>query len=252
MDSQKIKKRYFIKLSYDGTNYHGWQKQANTTATVQQEVEAALIKLIRLEEGIMGCGRTDAGVHARGYVAHFDSDEIDIKHVVYKLNIMLPSDIVILDIEEVKEDLHARFHATSRSYVYHFKRKKNPFDNRFKWRYSFGEQFDLKLLAAAAELIKKYDHFDTFCKLGSDNKSTKCIIEECYWKYDERNDTYSLYITANRFLRGMIRLIVGMCVNVMRGKLTLNEVKEALDKQEKLKLNYSVPANGLCLYNIKY
>lgn len=242
--------RYFIKLSYKGNNYHGWQAQPQENAmTIQTTLARAFKILLRDEIEIVGCGRTDTGVHAINYVAHFDSFIPFIApDLVYKLNKILPQDIAIHEIIEVAQDAHARFDAISRSYTYQLHTSKTPFCERsFYYTYDIP---DIDRLNQASQLIVGFTDFTTFCKLPTDTKTKICRVQESYWTV--HNQSYVYKIKADRFLRGMIRLIVGMCLNVDRGKLTLEEVQYALENQKRLKLDWSVPAVGLTLCDIKY
>jgi len=242
--------RYFIRLSYCGTKYNGWQGQPHVgTSCVQPTIEKALHQFLRTEVAIMGCGRTDTGVHAMDYYAHFDHGGIpDIPHLVYRLNKILPNDIAIHDIISVHDDAHARFDAISRSYIYHLHTAKTPFSpNSFFYHYGAP---DIVILNKAASILTEFTDFSTFCKLHTDVNTMNCKITESRWI--KKGDAYEYHITSDRFLRGMIRLIVGMCLNVDRGKLTIEEVRSALLKKERTGHDWSVPAEGLFLHSIKY
>lgn len=244
--------RYFIRLSYNGANYHGWQYQPNAI-TVQETLEEAFFTLLRYKVEIAGCGRTDKGVHASDYVAHCDLREIpENMDIVFKLNCILPSDIAIKEMFEVKEDFHARFLATSRSYHYYICQSKNPFAQHMAYEYKNG--LDLQTLNKIAMIFTEFQEFKPFCKVGSDNKGYTCYVKESYWEELSFNGyTYIRYtITANRFLRGMIRLIVGAHINVLRGKYTIEDLIDILKQQTSLPIAWSVPADGLYLTNILY
>src|SRR5690606_1332518 len=196
-----------------------------TKNTIQEIIEREVGKIVPLESGIMGCGRTDAGVHAQHFSAHMTTlDEIDTELIVFKLSKMLPPDIAVHSILKVEDNFHARFSAIRRSYVYHVRLKNDPMDNRFKWVYPYKDSFDLEKLNEAADLILDYEDFTTFSKVGGAPSSNICLLERSVWEYDPATVTYSYYVTANRFLRGMIRLIVGMCINYMEGKISLEHV----------------------------
>lgn len=242
--------RYFIRLSYDGTRYNGWQSQPfDNTITLQTTIEEAMTTLLRSEISIVGCGRTDTGVHAKNYVAHFDFEDIeDTDTLVYRLNKMLPSDIAIHDVFRVKDGAHARFDALSRTYNYRLHTRKSPFKT-FSFFYFYGIP-DLDILNSAASIILEYEEFYTFAKSHSDVTNYRCAIKECQWKR-EGND-FVFTITSDRFLRGMVRLITGMCLLVARGKLSLDEVRRALDAQTRLTQSWSVPATGLMMTEIVY
>jgi tRNA pseudouridine38-40 synthase len=230
--------------------YNGWQNQPHEgTATIQNEIEKSLSLLLRSPIGIIGCGRTDTGVHASNYFAHFDSEPLaDIGTLIHRLNRMLPDDIVIHDILPMSDTAHARFDAISRSYIYTLHTSKSPFAfNSFYYTY---EKPDLLLLNQAAGLMTEFEDFTTFCKLNSDVRTMICKISESYW--EQNGDQYVYRITADRFLRGMIRLIVGMCLNVSRGKLSPDEVREAIRNKQRTGQDWSVPASGLMLCDIRY
>lgn len=243
--------RYFIRLSYCGTAYNGWQNQPHVgTVTVQDVLEKAMSTYLRTTIQLTGCGRTDTGVHARDYYAHFDVETqiTDTKLFVYRVNKILPADIAVHDAFVVQDDAHARFDAMSRSYEYHLHTSKSPFlVHSMYYPYDIN---DFDLLNQAAALISEYQDFTTFCKLHSDAKTMNCRITESYWIKNE--NTYIYRITSDRFLRGMIRLIVGMCLNVSSGKLTIDEVREAMEARKRTGHDWSVPAVGLVLCDIKY
>lgn len=247
------KERYKCIIDYDGTDFFGWQKQAGGVRTVQSDIESTLSKLLREQVEVTGCGRTDSGVHARGYAFHFDAsiDEADLSYILYKMNKILDRDVVVHELSLVDSDFHTRFLATSRSYLYKMYTGKRPFEDAFSFEYPYkASDLDLnKLNEAAAILIGKMD-FTPFCKTGSDVGTHICAVRTSYWESNEFGLHY--HITADRFLRGMIRLIVGMCINVSRGKLKTGEVEEALKNQERLTLDWSVPAKGLTLLDIEY
>jgi tRNA pseudouridine38-40 synthase len=199
---------------------------------------------------IVGCGRTDAGVHAKDYVAHFDFEgQIDTDLFEYKLNRIVPEDICIHEIASVATSAHARFDAISRSYQYKLHIRKDPFAlHSFHYRYA--EEIDIESLNLASSLLYEHNDFFPFCKANSDNKTNICSITRAHWTQDGHSFTFD--ISADRFLRGMIRLIVGMCLNVSRNRLTIGEVSEALANQTRLKEDWSVPAHGLVLLDIVY
>jgi len=240
--------RYFIKLSYIGTAYNGWQKQPHSK-TVQQTLEETLYTFLRFPIELTGCGRTDTGVHARDYIAHFDAPHLlNISEIPYKANKILPLDIAIHDIYQVQKSAHARFDAISRSYEYKLHIEKNPFAHEsYYYRYDVPS---IEKLNEAAQILLEYHDFYTFCKENTDVKTTLCQISECFWT--EKDGHYLFKITADRFLRGMIRMIVGMCLDICRNHLLIEEVKTALSKKERLERHWSVPAEGLTLCDIQY
>lgn len=243
--------RYFAELAYKGTNYNGWQRQPNAPS-VQQTIEDAFSTILRTPITITGCGRTDTGVHASQYFIHFDTDESFPKSFEKRINKYLPDDIAIYRIFEVDEKAHTRFDASYRAYEYHLIFDKNPFLIESAYRFPFGEKLDFEKLQSAAKLLLVYDAFFPFCKTKSDAKTMFCDLQRAEWIWKEEGKYLVFHIAANRFLRGMVRLIVGMCLNVGIGKLSLEEVKDAMENQTRLKKSYSVPPNGLFLSEIRY
>ncbi len=243
--------RYFAELSYKGTNYSGWQRQPNAIS-VQQIIEEALSTILRTRIVITGCGRTDAGVHASQYFIHFDFEGEMLDSLTKRLNKYLPADIAISRIFDVDEKAHTRFDANFRAYEYHVIFDKDPFMTDSAFYFPFGKQLDFKLMQEAASILLKYDSFFPFCKTNSDAKTMFCKIERSEWVWEKEGKHLVFHIAANRFLRGMVRLIVGMCLNVGIGKVKIEELIEAMDKQERLKKSYSVPPNGLFLSEIRY
>ncbi len=241
--------RYFASISYKGTRYNGWQRQPNDT-TVQETIEKAFKTLFREEVLVTGCGRTDTGVHALEYVLHFDANGGLPDKMLNRLNKMLPKDIAFHWIKEVADEAHARFDASHRAYSYHIVPGKDPFATDTAFFYPFFHKVDQQKMQKAAALLKKYNEFFTFCKSKTQVKTMACDIYRSEWIFTEKEMVY--HISANRFLRGMIRMVVGMCLNVGLGKLTLEEVEEALQKQERLRKSYSVPPQGLFLRDIRY
>lgn len=244
--------RYFIKLAYNGTRFHGWQTQPNAV-TIQAVIEEKLSLLLRKQIAIVGCGRTDTGVHAKEYYAHFDFENDFPKNFLHRLNLILPKGIVIYDIFEVANEKHARFDAYHRSYEYHICFDKNPFEIETVWVYPYREELlDLKKMQAAAAMLMEFEDFNTFCKTNTDVKTTLCTMKRSEWVFDETNRRLVFHISANRFLRGMVRLIVGMSVNVGSGKISLSQLRQALEEKRPLKLNHSAPPQGLFLTDIRY
>ena len=242
--------RYFARIKYNGTHFHGWQSQKNTPETVQGKIESALAVFLPHNPEIVGCGRTDTGVHASDYFFHFDVDDFDPGLIKYKLNSILPKSIVVNHIIPVHEDAHTRFDATLRAYEYHLLESRDPFREFTSYHLPTLNRFDFNDFQAAAALISRYEYFEAFCKNGSDEKTKKCTIFKSEW---ERADNGFVYkIEANRFLRGMIRMIVGMCINVAKGQVTLEEVEKALETRSRLGKDWSVPARGLFLSKIEY
>ncbi|MEN0007024.1 MAG: tRNA pseudouridine(38-40) synthase TruA [Bacteroidota bacterium] len=244
--------RYFARLAYKGTHYFGWQRQPNAIS-VQEVIEDALSTILRQPTAVTGCGRTDTGVHAKDYYLHFDSKDKLPDSFCHRLNKLLPKDIAFYELIEVDADAHARYDATYRSYEYHIVGRKSPFTIDTAFYYYFLPQVDSERMQAAAQLLLDYEDFFPFCKTNTDSKTMKCQLFQSTWEQkDEAGQHLVFHIAANRFLRGMVRLIVGMCLNVGLGKTTLAEVQQALEQQERLKRSWSVPPEGLYLNAITY
>lgn len=250
--------RYFAELSYKGTIFNGWQRQPNAPS-VQQTIEEAFSKILRTPIVIMGCGRTDTGVHASQFFIHFDLEPEQIKtqkdfpnSFINRLNKVLPPEVAFYKIIEVTESAHVRFDAELRAYEYHLIFDKNPFLKDSAFCVPHGKQLDIQKMKTAASLLLQYDSFFTFCKTKSDTKTMFCDLRRSEWIWEKEGNHLVFHISANRFLRGMVRLIVGMCLNVGVGKVSIAEVKYALDNQERLKRSYSVPPQGLFLSEVKY
>ena len=242
--------RYFIHLAYDGTRYHGWQIQPNGIS-VEGEIELRLSTLLRQPIDIVGAGRTDAGVHARHMVAHFDfEDGCDTKQLCYRLNRMMPPDICIYKIEKVADDLHARFSATSRTYHYYISTKRNPFNRQYTWLCHY--DLDFELMNQAAEILLEYKDFASFCKSHTDVKTTLCNIIEAKWIKDDDEGCYYFRIKANRFLRNMVRAVVGTLVEVGRHRLSLDDFRNVIEGKKRTMAGESMPANALFLEKIEY
>ena len=241
--------RYFVTLSYDGTRYHGWQIQPNGDS-IQERLQGALSTLLRAEIAVTGAGRTDAGVHARMMVAHFDYEgELDGKQFCYKLNRLLPYDIAVQQVEQVADDLHARFSATSRTYHYYVHTVKDPFSRAYSCELHY--PLDFKLMNEAARMLLKYEDFGAFCKSGADVKTTLCQVTAAEWHQTSPSSWY-FEITANRFLRNMVRAVVGTLVDVGRGRLTLEEFQKVIEGKQRSDAGESMPGNALFLEKIEY
>jgi len=243
--------RYFSELAYKGTNYSGWQRQPNAPS-VQQAIEEAMATILGQPIEVVGCGRTDAGVHARQYFLHFDIEGDFPNEFLRRLNKLLPDDIAIRRIYEVKPEAHARFDAVRRSYEYHLVFDKSPFEAQTAWHFPFSEKLDFGKMQTAAALLLRYREFQPFCKSNTDVHTMECSMYHSEWDLDQNARRMVYHISANRFLRGMVRLIVGMSLNVGMGKVELEEVKDALDRQVLLKKSWSVPAEGLFLTEVNY
>ena len=253
--------RYFLRLSYNGTNFHGWQIQPNAIS-VQQVLEESLSTIFRREIDITGAGRTDTGVHAAEMYAHFDIDfPINEKEKkVVSLNRLIGKDISIYDILEVEDDAHARFDAVSRTYKYFITYQKNPF--LYPFSFFSHRKFDIDKMNEACEILKSTSDFTSFAKLHSDNKTNICKVSMAKWDIMDfgKSDSYPsipfsgivFTITADRFLRNMVRAIVGTLVEVGCGKITLKDFSEIIDSQDRCAAGNSMPAEGLFLWKIKY
>lgn len=241
--------RYFICLSYDGSNYHGWQVQPNAP-TVQEKLESALSLLMRTPISVTGAGRTDTGVNASTMVAHADfSEEIDCKQIAYRLNKILPPDIAIHYIRRVKDSAHARFDATSRRYRYYVSTAKNPFNRRYTCRLT-GE-IDFDAMNEAAAVLPEYTDFTSFSKLHTDTKTNNCKIAYARWSRLSA-DEWVFEIEADRFLRNMVRAIVGTLLMIGRGKIAKEQIREIIEKKLRSEAGDSAPAQALFLEEVKY
>lgn len=241
--------RYFITFSYDGTAYHGWQIQPHSVS-VQEELQKALSTLLRKPMEVVGAGRTDTGVHARKMVAHFDSEsELECSQLVYKLNKLLPRDIAVQQIERVEEDMHARFSAKSRTYHYYVHLDKNPFLRSYSWQVYGNPDFDLMNRAAA--VLMEYTDFTSFSKVNTDTKTNDCTITEAHWDRVGEGQ-WRFTITANRFLRNMVRAIVGTLMEVGRGRMSIEQLRNVVDVKDRCRAGDSVPGNALFLVEVKY
>lgn len=240
--------RYFITFSYDGTAYHGWQIQPHSIS-VQEELQKALSTLLRQPIEVIGAGRTDTGVHARMMVAHFDFGEVDCHQLVYKLNKILPKDIAVQQVERMADDMHARFSAKSRTYHYYVHLAKNPFLRAYSWQV-YGA-LDFALMNQAAQILMEYRDFTSFSKVNTDTKTNDCTITEAHWDRVE-GDQWRFTISANRFLRNMVRAIVGTLVEVGRGRMTIEQLRQVIEAKDRCRAGDSVPGNALFLVEVKY
>lgn len=248
----KVPHRYFIKLSYAGTAYHGWQVQENTRNTVQQVLNDALSLLLRETIEVTGCGRTDTGVHAREFYAHFDSEKNDLhneeEHWIYKLNSYLPADISLQRIISVNEEAHARFSATSRTYEYIISTKKDPFTQQWAWQQ--WKKMDVEKMNEAAALLFKYEDFSAFSKSNTQVKTNNCTIMHAAWEV--KGEQLIFTIKANRFLRNMVRAVVGTLTEVGIGKMSIEQFKAVIEGKSRSDAGASVPACGLYLTRVEY
>jgi len=243
--------RYFIHLAYNGKPFHGWQLQENAP-TVQQFVNTGLQNLLKVDINVTGCGRTDTGVHARNFYAHFDSDRKmngnELSDLCFKLNRFLPLEIVVFQIRPVRENAHARFDALSRTYKYYISRRKNPFKDDFSY-YLYGE-LDVELMNEAAQEMMLYHDFTSFSKLHTQTKTNHCKITEARWEAEEHDLVFT--ISADRFLRNMVRSIVGTSIDVGQHKISIKDFKNIIEKKNRSDAGYSVPAKGLFLQTVEY
>lgn len=241
--------RYFIQLSYDGTNYHGWQVQQNASS-VQEEIEKALAVICRESTEVVGAGRTDTGVHAVFYIAHFDSslESLDEEKTVFRLNCLLPDDIAVQKIYKVRPDAHARFDATYREYKYYISRNKDPFTSKYAEREN--RDLNLDLMNDAAQTLFDYTDFTSFSKLGSDVKTNNCRIFKAVW--EDMGDHLIFTVRADRFLRNMVRAIVGTLLEVGLEKKSVQDFRAVIEKKDRSSAGASVAAKGLFLVDIGY
>ena len=245
--NQFLKMRYFIDISYDGSNYHGWQIQPNAD-TVQHQINLAFSTILNEEINVLGAGRTDTGVHAKKMIAHFDTNQtIDFVKFKYRINGFLKNDISLNDIYKVKEDAHARFSAISRTYEYRVSRTKNPFSVN---SYFLIRDLDFQSMKKACKFLHGNHDYTSFAKLHSENNTNNCEVFIANWKEDENLLIFT--IKANRFLRNMVRAIVGTLIEIGEGKISFSDIETILMSKDRAKAGYSVPANGLSLIDIEY
>ena len=253
--------RYFIHLSFDGSRYHGWQIQPNGIS-VEGELERCLSTLLSAPIDVVGAGRTDAGVHARHMVAHFDAPDgagtlvADTSQLAYKLNRMLPPDIRISSIEEVADDMHARFSAKWRTYHYYLSLTPTPFNRHYTWLCHYN--LDFPLMNEAASLLMQYDDFACFCKSHTDVKTTLCNVVQAEWIKIPSHPPivncpdWVFVIKANRFLRNMVRAVVGTLVEVGRHRMSLEQFRSVIEGKSRCQAGESMPGNALFLEKIEY
>lgn len=241
--------RYFIELSYKGKNYHGWQVQPNDIS-VQETVTKALSTILRKEVDIIGAGRTDAGVHAMQLFAHFDFEKsLDEDHITKKINAFLPEDIVVEKVFLVSDSAHARFDATSRSYEYRIWLGRNPFLVDFTWQL-YQKKLDINKMNQAASILLEYTNFKCFSKSKTDVRTYNCNISKAKWI--KMNNELTFYVTADRFLRNMVRAIVGTLIEVGSGKKSIEDFIAILKSEDRRNAGFSAPPQGLFLSEITY
>ncbi|MTG98127.1 tRNA pseudouridine(38-40) synthase TruA [Myroides sp. BIT-d1] len=241
--------RYFLEFSYNGTHYHGWQLQPNAK-TVQETLTRAISTLLRTPIELIGAGRTDAGVHAKQMFAHFDYEaDFDKNSLIQKMNSFLPEDIVVYNIHPVDDQAHARFDATARTYEYHIHLYKDAFCNSQSF-YHF-KPLNVDLMNEAAKVLFEYEDFECFSKTHTDVFTFNCTIYQAEWKLIDHNRLV-FTISANRFLRNMVRAIVGTMVNVGLEKITVNDVRKIIESKNRGQAGFSVPGKGLFLTKVSY
>lgn len=242
--------RYFLRIAYDGTNFHGWQRQPNAIS-VQETIEDALSLIMRENVSIVGAGRTDTGVHATEMYAHFDGPEfIDRLRLLGSLNRLIGKEISITGIKEVVQEAHARFDALSRRYKYCISIGKDPFYSRFS--HEMQRLPDVELMNKAANILLQTEDFTSFAKLHSDAKTNLCKVTEAVWHFDKSGEKLFFTITANRFLRNMVRAVVGTLLEVGTKKISIEQFKEIINKKDRCEAGMSMPAKGLFLTKIVY
>lgn len=242
--------RYFIKLDYNGSAFHGWQIQPNAS-TVQEIMEFALSKLLHEKIHLIGCGRTDTGVHAKNFIAHFDATKDQLQNdmqLVYKLNKFVPKEIMIHRIAAVAPNAHCRFDATARTYKYYINFKKNAFN--FAFAYNLTLKLNLEKMQQAADLLLKYTDFTSFSKIDTDTKTNNCKIMQAQWQ--KTNEQLIFTITADRFLRNMVRAIVGTLIDVGKEKITITDFAKIIESKNRGKAGASAPGNALFLTKVTY
>lgn len=241
--------RYFLVISYCGKGYVGWQIQPNGI-TIQEVLQDALSTILRQEINVVGAGRTDTGVHARKMFAHFDvSDQLDdCFELTRRLNSLLPKSISVHQIKEVAEDAHTRFSAISRTYKYYVTTKKDPFLSDYKYRVFFTP--DIDKMNAMCEIFKEYEDFTSFSRLHSAAKTNICHVYEAYW--EQNGGDYVFTIKANRFLRNMVRAIVGTMLRIGKGSIDEEGLRQIFDVKDRHSAGDSAPAHGLFLHDVEY
>ncbi len=242
--------RYFIFLRYKGTGYHGWQTQPGEK-TVQGVIEKSLSVILQEKISVTGAGRTDTGVHASYFVAHLDSSNLKLtanKNILFRLNRFLPKDITISEIKTVKKEAHARFDALSRTYEYHIAQEKEPFLNEYSW-YRYGIS-DIEKMNMAALYLREYNDFTSFSKKHTDVKTFICRIDSAEWFMNNRQLVFK--IKADRFLRNMVRAIVGTMIDIGTGIKEPEEIRNIIESKNRSMAGVSAPAEGLFLTDIEY
>jgi tRNA pseudouridine38-40 synthase len=243
--------RYFIKLAYNGARYHGWQIQENAVSV--QEVITKAVRLMWIKDfKMIGCGRTDTGVHATEFFAHFDLEEEknldELNELAHRLNRYLPDDIVIYSIFPVKPGLHSRYDALSRTYEYHIHTRKDPFLNELSW--FVHQKLDIDLMNRGGDVIKEYDDFTSFSKANVKRKTNLCKVMKVHWELSGHRLIFS--ITADRFLHDMVRAIVGTLIDLGQNKISIEDLRVIIESKNRCSAGESVPAKGLFLTRVEY
>jgi tRNA pseudouridine38-40 synthase len=248
--------RYFLEVAYEGTNYHGWQSQNNTSNTIQGIIEDGLSKILRTPTSIMGSGRTDTGVHCKKQFAHFDiENDVDTEDLKYRMNSFLPPQIAISTIFPVVETAHARFDAFLRTYHYYVITEKNPFRiNHAHFHRKKLDDTSFEKMNQAADYLLKHTNFESFSKVKTQVKNFECVITKAIWTKEEDNQTeyWRFTISANRFLRGMVRAVVGSLFLVGEGKIEIDDFEKIILEKNRNAAGFSVPSNGLFLVEVEY
>jgi len=251
MESCNFLYRYFVELAYNGSPFCGWQIQSNAV-TVQGTLKEAFSRIMREPVSLKGCGRTDTGVHAKKYVAHFDSEiflnEQDCQDLCRKLNSYLRESIAVYKIYQVANNLHARFSAISRTYEYVISLEKNPLT--FDFSYPLYDDLDVNQMNEACKILHEYTDFTCFSKSHTQTKTNFCTIQKAIWKREK--NTLIFTIQANRFLRNMVRAIVGTMIEVGQHKISLDDFRRIIENKNRSEAGLSVPAKGLFLINVVY
>lgn len=240
--------RYFIEFSYNGKNYFGYQIQPKEIS-IQEELEKALSTIIREPIKTTGAGRTDTGVHAKKIYAHFDTEQILSDKLIYQLNSFLPPDISIKRIFQVKDDFHARFDATYRTYEYYISLEKNPFTEKSAWQH-WKRPLNVDKMNEACKILFEYEDFESFSKVGGDNKTNLCKIYKAEW--EQYHNELKFTISANRFLRNMVRAIVGTMVEIGSEKIKPEDLRQIIEDKNRNSAGTSAPAHGLFLVDVGY
>ncbi len=244
-------KRYLGRIDFKGTHFHGWQRQPDVV-TVQSEVEKALRTVLHEEVRTYGCCRTDAGVHARNFAFHFDCQGPLPERFFRSVNALLPEDIALIGVQPVDLAFHARFHAVERCYRYFIHGRKDPFSKEISWHFPAWDKLDFEAMQQTLEMIAHQQEFYPFCKVKGGTNDYRCRIISCRLDIDSNAKRLTLDIAATRFLRGMVRMIVGALVQVGLGQMQLEDIQHAFEHQQRLPKSLSAPAHGLFFMGVKY